>query len=165
MSSCRQLFSGWRQNCRPYGKNICPGFYYDNVKISWHYTKMHTKIIVALKTVLLVPCCRVLYQFEYAFSSITLWLFNIHAKSPEIFAFDLFCSKMLSSSLYAILTLSKTTSPQKTMQLHDAVQGQENTALIIYPGGGGWEDHFTFFHGKSSHFASYFIPNNPKIPY
>ena len=51
---------------------------------------MHTNIGVALNTNLLVPCCRVLYFFKYAFSSITLRILNLHNKSTKIFAYDVF---------------------------------------------------------------------------
>ena len=60
-----------------------------------------------------VPCCYVLYLFEYAYSSITLKIKKkLYDKVTKIFACHIL-SKMLSSSLYVMLKLSKTTSPQK----------------------------------------------------
>ena len=50
---------------------------------------MNNNTTVALKPNfnLWVPCCYVLYFFEYAFSSITSKISNLHNKVPNIFAF------------------------------------------------------------------------------
>ena len=53
-----------------------------------------------------------LYFFKYAFSLITPRVLNLHIKSLEIFFSRYFWPKILSSSLYVMLTLSKTTSSQ-----------------------------------------------------
>ena len=47
---------------------------------------MHTNIGVALKPTFMYPLlsCRVLYKFEYVFSSITLRILNLHNKSPDM---------------------------------------------------------------------------------
>ena len=78
---------------------------------------MHTNIGVALNPILWVLCCKVMYFFKDAFSSIHLRILNLHNKSPKIFAYPYIWFKMLSSCLYAMLKLSKTTSPQKTIRL------------------------------------------------
>ena len=58
-----------------------------------------------------MPSCRELYLLIHAFSSITLKILNLQNRRLKIFAFHI--SKMLSSSLYTMLKLSKTTYPIK----------------------------------------------------
>ena len=42
--------------------------YYDNFQFSYHYTKMHTNLVLALKSNYMSSLSRVLYFFKYAFS-------------------------------------------------------------------------------------------------
>ena len=57
----------------------------------FHIMKKHTNIEVALKPN--YKSCRVLYFLKYAFSLITLKIFNLHNKRPKKFALHIFCVK------------------------------------------------------------------------
>ena len=74
---------------------------------------MYTNITIALKPNFMSSLLFMLYLFKYGFSSISRKTQNLHKKDTERFAFHIFLSKMLSSLLYFMLKLSKTTSPQK----------------------------------------------------
>ena len=57
--------------------------------------------------------CYVLYFFKYAFFFNQFKIQNLHSRDPKIISFHTLRSKILSSSLYDMLKLCKTTSPQK----------------------------------------------------
>ena len=76
---------------------------------------MHTNTTVALKPNFMSSPCYVLYFSKYAYSSITLKIKNLHDKDPKKFALKFFFSKMLSSSLFTMLKMSKTTSSKNLL--------------------------------------------------
>ena len=78
---------------------------------------MHTDTTIILKPNLRVPCCYVLYFLIYVFSALALKILNLYNKVSKRFSFHTFGLKCCrSSSLYTMLKLSNTISPQKLFQ-------------------------------------------------
>ena len=73
---------------------------------------MHTNIELSLKTNFMSFFLQRAAFLQYAFSSITLKILNPQIKVRTYF-FIYIWSQMLSSSLDALLKVSKTTTPQK----------------------------------------------------
>ena len=57
---------------------------------------MHTNIVLAPNPIF--PCCRVLYFFKYAFSSIMPGILELYHKSTKNFAFDILSLKSKTTS-------------------------------------------------------------------
>ena len=86
-----------------YVMQLCSEFYYDDFKFSELYTKMYTKIGVALKPNFM-GSYSVLYFFIYAFLEFAIFII---CRRPKIFALHIFGLKCWPS-LYPMIKLSKT---------------------------------------------------------